>query len=665
MNITSVLVANRGEIARRIIKACRDLGLATVAVYSDADRDAPFVGDADMAVHIGESSAAASYLDGEKLIKAAKRAGADAVHPGYGFLAENAEFAEQCIRAGLKFVGPSPENIRLMGSKITAKAAAVAAKVPVVPGYYGDDQSLAVLKHEAERIATPLLIKASAGGGGRGMRQVHDLKNFEAELKTAKAEATAAFGNDQVLLERYIGKARHIEVQVLGDRAGNVVHLFERDCSLQRNHQKVIEEAPAPDLCEKTRDKILDCAVKLACNIKYDSAGTCEFLLDSNTGEFYFLEMNTRLQVEHPVSEIITGIDLVEWQLRIAGGELLPFRQKDISCKGWAIEARLAAENPAQNYAPETGVVECYREPKIARVRIDSGIAQGSQISHYYDSLLAKIIASGPDRPTAIRNLKCGLGEMVVVGFKTNQTFLGDLLASAPFQAGLHNTATIEDIYPNGWQAPEPSALNLAQAVLARHLHTGQTGNSQFSLGPWTSLGSWRVTEPSGRTGAAIYWAGDETVRAGGRQGNYQIEIGKGEKFNFDNATLADDRLSFESDGVCEHLFSHVSNTQVILKSPDGIISVEVLAVDDLTSNNATSSGEGNLVTASMPGQIVETLVSVGDQVEEGQSIVVLEAMKLLQQLPAPCDGVIAKLNCKSGETVQSGAVLAVIESEE
>ena len=665
MNITRVLIANRGEIARRIIKACHKLGLGSVAVYSDADREAPFVGEADIAVHIGPSNASESYLDGAKLIEAAKRTGADAIHPGYGFLAENAEFAEQCNKADLEFVGPSPNNIRLMGSKIAAKGAAVAAKVPVVPGYYGNDQSSEVLQREAARIGTPLLIKASAGGGGRGMRQVHDLANFATELKAAKTEAKSTFGNDQVLLERYIGTARHIEVQILADRAGNVVHLFERDCSLQRNHQKVIEEAPAPDLATDIRDKLLDCAVNLAHDIHYDSAGTCEFMLDSRTGEFYFLEMNTRLQVEHPVSEIITGIDIVEWQLRIAGGEVLPFNQNDIHCTGWAIEVRLAAENPAQNYAPETGLVKGYFEPQINHLRIDSGIWKGSRISHYYDSLLAKVIGSGPDRTTAIRVLKRGLDEMTVAGIGTNQNFLGNLLHSAPFAAGTHHTATIEDLYPNGWQAPSPTPLNQAQGVLVRQLQCEQINNAQTATNPWSSLGSWRVTEPSGRSGAAIYLVGDTTFRVSGRKGSYLVEFGENEKIGFTNAGLENSRLSYEYDGVRQHLIVHANQTRIALKSPNGVVFVDVLAVDDLAANNTASSGEGNMVVASMPGQIVETLVKPGDEVEEGQSIVVLEAMKLMQQLPAPCGGVVSKLNCRPGETVQSGAVLAVIEPKE
>ena len=662
MKIKSVLIANRGEIALRIINACHKIGLRAVAVYSDADRDAPFVEAADIAVHIGPSEAVKSYLDGDKIIAAAKRTGADAVHPGYGFLAENATFAADCIAAGLVFVGPSPENIRLMGSKIAAKAAAVAAKVPVVPGYYGDDQSEVILAAEAALIGTPLLIKASAGGGGRGMRLVDDLQNFSTELDQARREAKAAFGDDKVLLERFVATARHIEVQILADRHGNVRHLFERDCSLQRNHQKVIEEAPAPNLAPEIREKLLESAVRLSSDIAYDSAGTIEYLLDDSTGEFYFLEMNTRLQVEHPVSELITGIDIVEWQLRSAGGAALPFSQADISCTGWAIEARLAAEDPANNYAPETGLIVGYVEPKFDGLRVDSGVRAGSQISPYYDSLLAKIISYGTDRKTAIRRLRRGLDGMEITGVGTNIGFLDDLLNSDVFASGEHSTASISALYPDGWATSLPTAQHQAEAVLVRHL------SLEPPQGPsvWQSLGGWRVTEPSGRAGAAIYQLGDAQVHISGRNGVYSISLPDHPTISLTHAGVTGSELQYELDGLRHSLQVRVNGKTVTLLGDGGQHGIDVLTLTEAAQNQtAQPKNAGNIVVAPMPSVVAEVLVKVGDTVTAGQGIIVVEAMKLMLTLNAPCTGTIQEILCSTGEIVESGAVLSTIEPEE
>lgn len=662
MKITTVLVANRGEIALRIIRACHKTGLRAVAVYSDADRNAPYVAAADIAVHIGAPEAAKSYLDGAKIIEAAKRTGADAVHPGYGFLAENATFAAECRDAGLIFVGPSPENIQLMGSKIAAKAAAVAAKVPVVPGYYGDDQSYTVLTREAAAVGTPLLIKASAGGGGRGMRLVHDLADFAAELDSARREAVSAFGDDKVLLERYVGNARHIEVQILADGAGNVRHLFERDCSLQRNHQKVIEEAPAPNLATDVRESLLASAVRLTEDIAYDSAGTIEYLLDDDTGAYYFLEMNTRLQVEHPVTEAVTGIDIVEWQLRAAGGEALPFAQSDIMCTGWSIEARVAAEDPANGYAPEIGIINGYVEPTIEGVRIDSGVQAGSEISHYYDSMLAKVISVGRDRASAIRTLKRGLDGMEITGIGTNIGFLNDLLGTVEFTNGAHTTASIGSLYPDGWQPPQITLRQQVEAVLAMLLY-GQKGTPQS---PWSALGSWRVTEASGRRGAAIFHLGDMQVSISGRLGEYIIEIPELPAIEVKNATFDDAALRYESDGIRRNLSARINGTTVTLHDETGRYVIDVLTgVEAMQNRTGAHAGEGNTVLAPMPGLVSEVLVAIGDRVHAGQSVVIIEAMKLLQTLPAPCDGIVTELKCVAGESVDSGAILTTIEPEE
>ncbi len=663
MNFSTVLIANRGEIALRLVRACQQLGLRSVAVYSDADRDAPYVTQADLAVHIGPPEAAQSYLDGDKIIAAAKHAGAEAIHPGYGFLAENAGFAQACADAGLVFVGPSPRNIRLIGSKIAAKAAAVTAEVPVVPGYYGDDQSDEHLRREADKIGVPLLIKASAGGGGRGMRQVHDLSEFAAELTAARAEAEAAFGDAQVLLERYVDTARHIEVQILADRAGNVLHLYERDCSLQRNHQKVIEEAPAPRLSHTIRECLLDSAVRLTEGIGYDSAGTVEFLLDTDTGEYYFLEMNTRLQVEHPVTEAVTGIDIVQWQLRVAGGEVLPFVQEDISCTGWAIEARVAAEDPANSYRPEIGRITAYNEPAQPGLRVDSGVMAGSTVSHFYDSLLAKVISHGHDRPSAIRLLDRGLGGFHIAGPGTNITFLCDLLDMPDFIAGAHSTASLGAAYPDGWTPSPPTPLSQAEAVLVRLLNeAGQRGSD-----PWFALGAWRVTEPSGRCGAAIYRLDDQDVHIKGRDGRYLITLPDQDPIEMDNATLRGGTLCYEIDGLRHTTHAQVDGNTVTLHGPQGWVTLDVLTSDGILQSNrdAAAPGSGNQVSAPMPGLVSDVMVELGDSVSAGQPVVVLEAMKLLQSLTAPCGGTIVQINFAAGESVDAGAVLVTIEAEE
>lgn len=662
MKIKSVLIANRGEIALRIVDACHKIGLRAVAVYSDADRNAPFVQAADVAVHIGPSEAAKSYLNGDKIIAAALRTGADAVHPGYGFLAENAEFAADCITAGLTFIGPSPENIQLMGSKIAAKAAAVAANVPVVPGYYGDDQSIATLTAEAALIGTPLLIKASAGGGGRGMRLVDDLQDFEAELDQARREAKSAFGDDKVLLERFVATARHIEVQILADRHGNVRHLYERDCSLQRNHQKVIEEAPAPNLAPEIRDELLESAVRLSMDIAYDSAGTIEYLLDDATGEYYFLEMNTRLQVEHPVTEFVTGIDIVEWQLRSAGGVEIPFPQSEITCRGSAIEARIAAEDPANNYAPEVGIITQYAEPSFDGIRVDSGVQAGSIISPFYDSMLAKVISYGADRSTAIRRLERGLQGMQIAGVGTNIGFLTDLLASDVFIRGSHSTASITQLYPDGWATPQPTDFQLAQAVLVRHLIIEASPNPSV----WQTLGGWRITEPSGRPGAAIYQVGDAKVRIAGRLGAYTVTLDDNVEICMTNAALANDTLRYEHTGLLHSLKVSVNAHTITLFGDGKQNDIDVFTPTETAQNQkAQPKNTGNLVVAPMPSLVSEVLVKVGDAVTAGQGVVVIEAMKLMQTLNAPCTGTISEILCNPGGIAESGAVLSIIEPKE
>lgn len=664
MSFTKVLVANRGEIALRILKACRKLNLKTVAVYSEADRFAPFTQIADQAVCLGASEARQSYLDIDKIIAAAHKTGAEAIHPGYGFLAENAEFARRCESAGLIFIGPSANVIEIMGSKIAAKNMAIEAAVPVVPGYQSHNQSVETLKSEAHRIGVPLMIKASAGGGGRGMRLVTALDDFTKELSLAQQEAKAAFGDASILLEKYIPNARHIEVQVLGDAFGNIVHLFERDCSIQRNHQKIIEEAPAPNLPETVRQSMFAAAIELATRANYVSAGTVEFIYDKNNGDFYFLEMNTRLQVEHPVTEAITGIDLVEWQLRIASGEALTLVQDDIKLNGWAIEVRLAAEDPAQNYMPQTGQITAYDEPKIAGVRIDSGIKSGSLVSHYYDSMLAKIIAHGSNRNAARRKLESALAHLIIDGVETNLSFLLDVLQLPQFVAGDHSTATLNDAYPKGWHLPALTDQQIAIAALGKFLNT----NSSKPSGPWHRSGNWRITDLCDKPGATYFYRIDsegqaQPIRILGGAASVSVFLKEKPVLVAENVNLQKGKLSFEVKGLRETARYQALGNDIIVNFAVHPYKVCFLPPEAVFLNRAQTAGAGgNQIFAPMPGLIVEVMGVPGQAVLQGETLIILEAMKLMQKLTAPIDGIITSVNFDVGDTPEKGAVLITIE---
>ncbi|MGH6892088.1 MAG: acetyl-CoA carboxylase biotin carboxylase subunit, partial [Dongiaceae bacterium] len=525
-------IANRGEIAVRIIKTCRRLGIRTLAVYSEADRHALFVGMADEAAYLGPAEARASYLDGTKLVAVARQFGADAVHPGYGFLAENAAFAELCQNAGVVFIGPHIEAIRSMGSKIEAKRIAEHAGVATVPGYHGDKQDDATLCAAAKALGFPVLIKPSAGGGGKGMRVVRDDAGLSEALTLARREALAAFADDRLLLERYVEEPRHLEVQIAGDKHGNVIHLLERECSIQRRYQKLIEEAPADFLSETIRQELSTDALRIAGGIGYDSLGTVEFIYDHCAGRYYFLEMNTRLQVEHPVTEMITGIDLVELQIRIAAGEPLPLTQADLTCNGWAIEARVNAENPAAGFLPETGTITLYAEPATDGVRIDSGITRGSQVSPYYDSLLAKVIAHGDSRSTALQHLLTALDRYMIGGVSTNSEFLYDLLSLPAFSNAPLSTRFIDQHFPVGWTAgAHAGEMEQVAAVVVHALAHEQQGTlinqspTDVHTSPWRRLGSWRVIEQAGFPGTTEITLSNgrahHTLRLSGRRGRY------------------------------------------------------------------------------------------------------------------------------------------------
>lgn len=666
MAFDKVLIANRGEIAIRIIKACKQLDLATVVVFSDADRDALYVTLADQAVHIGAAEATNSYLRIDKIIEAATKTGAGAIHPGYGFLAENADFARECEKRGIAFIGPKASIIEQMGSKIQSKALAIKSNVPVIPGYHGEDQSLRCLESAAEEIGVPLMIKASAGGGGRGMRLVTDLTFFGQELELAQKEALSAFGDPAVLLERYVRHGRHVEVQILGDKAGKGVHLFDRDCSVQRKHQKIIEEAPAPNIPAAIKEKMFEAALSLSTDIGYDSAGTVEFMYDAGREEFYFLEMNTRLQVEHPVTEAITGIDLVQWQIRIALGEELSFNQQDISCNGWAIEARIAAENPADNYMPETGVVDDYNEPSGRNIRIDSGITQGSEVSHYYDSMLAKVIVSADSRSAAIRRLKRAIGSYAIGGIQTNSTFLLDVLNLEAFVAGNHHTGLLEQSFPGGWAKPETSQVHIAEAFLAAYLNMLDLKSSD----PWSRLGAWRVTELSGRP-ASAYFTGivknqnSLSVRIQGSAGIFHVHLDDKIILHAVNATFKAGKLEYEVEGLRSSMWVKCKGNSASLQTPTCFVTVELLKPEHVfLSKKENRFGGDNQIIAPMPGLIVDILTSKGQRVKTGETLLILEAMKLMQKLVSPVTGTVADIHFGVGDTPEKGAVLISIDPD-
>ncbi len=666
MSFDRVLIANRGEIARRIQRACRKLGLESVAVFSEADRDAPFVAEADVALCIGGAAPSESYLNIPAILEAARGTGAGALHPGYGFLSENAAFAAAVEAAGLVFIGPDPVAIARMGSKIEAKSAAEAAGVPVLPGYRGADQSDARLLEEARALGTPFLVKASAGGGGRGMRLVTDLKDAAEAIAAARSEAKGAFGDAAVFLERYAPRARHVEVQVLGDSHGTVLHLGDRDCSLQRNHQKLIEEAPAADLPAPLRDDMRNAAVRLAQAIGYRSAGTVEYLYDAARGEYYFLEMNTRLQVEHPVTEAITGIDLVEWQLRIARGEALTMAQSDLRFEGHAIEVRVSAENPAENFRPETGQITLWAPP--ANVRLDSGVEQGSVVGHHYDSMLAKLVVHAPDRERAIRRTIAALDAFAVGGVGLNLAYQRALLSHPDFQAFRHHTSGLAEMFPEGWTAPSPSAEDAALGAIALHLHL-----SPPPLTPWQSLGAWRLTAPAGRPGAALYWhmPGAAPIRvAGGAAQLAAGPAGGGGGVTLEAPHLNAGCLTGRIDGVPVRRNAHVERAEnhwrVHLQTSAGMMALQLRTLEDQHLQRAAGGGTGtDMLVAPMPGAVSEIRVAPGDRVAAGDTLLVLEAMKLLQSLPAPISGVVTEIYCAPGDTVAGKAPLIKLAPED
>jgi len=664
---SKLLIANRGEIACRVIRTAHRMGIRTVAVYSQADADARHVALADESFLIGPPPARESYLRADKIIEAASRCGAQAIHPGYGFLSENADFAAAAANAGLVFIGPPPEAIRAMGDKGAAKAIMEKAGVPLVPGYHGERQEAAFLETQAQAIGYPLLIKASAGGGGKGMRAVERKEDFRNALEACQREARAAFGDERVLLEKYLQRPRHVEVQVFADLHGNCVHVFERDCSVQRRHQKVLEEAPAPGVNKAHRRGMGESAVAAACAIGYVGAGTVEFLVDE-AGTFHFMEMNTRLQVEHPVTEMITGQDLVEWQIRVAAGEPLPLAQDDLVIRGHAIEARIYAEDPERGFLPSTGRIAHLEAPaESAHLRIDTGIRAGDEISPWYDPLIAKLIVWDSDRQAALHRMRAALDDFRVVGPSTNIEFLARLVSCAAFAGGDLDTGLIERCRTELFPARRPAgdevlALATLAELLAHEQQVAQAGReSADPHSPWSLADGWRLNQDNHRVivfREAEHHTTAVTVHYRGQ--GYEAELGgarrvlSGQRIEGGRLVAHLDDMAFTGTAVKVGAGCHVFF--------DG--RHYTLEVHDPLLHEVEADTHGGGVTAPMPGKVIAVLVETGAAVEKGAPLLIVEAMKMEHTIMAPARGKILALNYAVGEQVAEGAPLLEFEAD-
>ena len=659
-----ILIANRGEIACRIIRTAKKLGIKTVAVYSEADASARHVMLADEAIEIGPAPANQSYLVVDNIIDAALRTQAQAIHPGYGFLSENTKLADVCVKNNIVFIGPPVSAISAMGSKSTAKNIMQDANVPLVPGYHGEDQTEPLLKKEADKIGYPVLIKASAGGGGKGMRVVESSSSFEVDLNAVKRESLAAFADDKVLLEKYLTRPRHIEIQVFCDNNGNAIHLFERDCSIQRRHQKVLEEAPAPGMKKDRREALGQAAIAAAQAINYIGAGTVEFIVDED-GTFFFMEMNTRLQVEHPVTELITGQDLVEWQFRIASGEQLPCSQTDLSINGHALEARIYAEDPDRDFLPATGLLSHLRFAQDNRhVRVDTGVRQGDTVSMHYDPMIAKVIVWDHDRKSCLRRMLSVLDETQVVGVTTNIDFLSSVVSHPAFQAAELDTGFIERHHDQLFLDNEEindNILSLASlfVLLSREQDAKQKAkNSLDPYSPWNSLTAWQSNIESNEE---LYFAEAEKeflIRAHYKKRAICLEIDN-RKIIVKGSINNDGDLSADIDGTHTHVTVVLrENILTIIHSGNNY----ELTIVNKTEHQADEESTPGSLLSPMPGKVIEVLVSEGDLVKKGAALLILEAMKMEHTITAPMDGTVTTLHYAAGDMLDEGLELLVVE---
>jgi 3-methylcrotonyl-CoA carboxylase alpha subunit len=664
--LTKILIANRGEIACRVAATARRLGVRTVAVFSDADAQAQHVLACDEAVALGGLAAKDSYLRWELILGAARRTGAQAIHPGYGFLSENADFAQACVDAGIIFIGPPPAAIRSMGSKAAAKALMEKAGVPLVPGYHGHDNNPELLEQHAARIGYPVLIKASAGGGGRGMRRVDKAEDFAAALSSCQREAKASFGDDHVLVERYVTRPRHIEIQVFCDSHGHAVYLFERDCSVQRRHQKVLEEAPAPGLSAQRRAEMGAAAVAAARAVGYVGAGTVEFIAEPTPDgdlRFYFMEMNTRLQVEHPVTEAITGHDLVEWQLRVAQGEPLPVTQDQLAIRGHAIEARICAENPDANFRPATGSLKVARWPQHVAfersddlARVDTGFVEGDAISPHYDSMIAKLIVWGPDRQQALARLDAALRDTHIIGLQTNVAFLRHVVRSSAFSTADLDTALIERERAVLF---EQEGLPLAVAIAGLIALEQSLAAKLHDADPWSRRDGWRL-HGAARRGWLVETNGQQhTAGLLTQHGGVNLLELQGRKQVLMTRPLAADEFEVGLDGERYRLKVYATADGVAVYGGQGHAILRL--VDPVARAGDASGATGGLV-APMPGKVVSYLAKPGDKVQQGQALAVMEAMKMEHTLHAPHDGVVAEWHYAVGDQVAEGGALLRLE---
>ena len=655
--INKLLIANRGEIASRIIRTCRKMGITSIAVYSDADRDSLYVKEADKAIHIGASSPKESYLNQDKLIQIALDYGVDALHPGYGFLSENADFAKRCLNEGIIFIGPNAEAIDSMGSKSKAKEIMHDNGVPVIPGYQGADQSIDRLRSEAQKIGYPILIKASAGGGGKGMRIVRAEKELESNIAAAKREANSAFGNDEIILERYISKGRHIEFQIFGDQHGNVIHMLERECTIQRRYQKVIEESPSPVLDQNLRDTMGQAAVNAAKAINYDNAGTVEFIFDERTNEFYFLEVNTRLQVEHPVTEEITGLDLVELQIQVAEGRALPLHQTDIISKGYAVEARLYAEDPMNDFLPSTGKVIYWEVPEVDGLRIDTSIRSRSEVSFHYDPMLAKIIVWGKDRQSAHRKMIYTLSHLKCMGLTTNQEFLLHLFRQKEVQVGTYSTDYIQTHFVvDSLTGTKQEHLDLSIiAVVLQEWHEKENKRSLLKALPsgWRNnpcmpqFKSYQFEEQDLNVSYTV-WE-DRTIKIELNERHYEATPDH----------IDGNHLAFVVESVLYKASITKDADQINVHMPEsGIIT---LLRNSRFPDKKTKKVEGGYETP-MPAQVMKVLVEVGQEVKAGEPLVILSSMKMENTVFTDRDGSVSEIYVEEGMNVDAGFLLVKVD---